>query len=92
MAPNVSNVLKKAALFSSILAIIFSVIAMYIALDHNPMGEYCEFVEPAHSQGECDINWSHWLILGGISFAWIFVMSLFVLSISIFAYQKFLRK
>jgi len=87
-----SNILKKTAIFSSILAIIFSVIVMYIALDHNPMGEYCEFVESPHSQGECVINWPHLLILGGISFAWIFIISLFVLSISIFAYQRIIKK
>jgi len=85
-------ILKKAALFSSILAIIFSIIVMYIALDHNPMGEYCEFVETPHSQGKCDINWPHLLTLGGISFAWIFIIFLSVLSISIFAYQRIIRK
>jgi len=56
-----------------------SIITMYIALDHNPMGEFCKYPEKRILETECQINWIHLFNLGFTWFVLLFILTSFVI-------------
>ena len=76
-------------IISALVAGLVAGVVMYIALDHNPMGEYCEFIENPHAHGECIIQWRHLLSLGGITFLWASILTGSLLTIILFTLRLF---
>lgn len=71
----------KTILFIAILcSSAISIIMMNIALDHNPMGEFCEYSEKRTLETDCQINWVHLCNLGFIWFLFSFVSIFFTAS------------
>ena len=58
-----------------------SIIMMHIALDHNPMGEFCEYPEKRALETDCQINWVHLCNLGFIWFFFLFISIFFAILI-----------
>ena len=77
---------------SCVVAMIIAGVIMYIALDHNPMGEYCEFIAQPHKDGECVIQWAHLLYLGGATFMWVFLFTSVALSAIVFIHRVLKHK
>ena len=69
-----------------VFAAIISMFMMYIALDHNPMGEFREYPDhPGAREGQ--INWSHLLELGFFWFIGSFVAILLIVLIANVGYK-----
>ncbi len=64
---------------SLLLSLTISVIIISIALDHNPMGEFCEYSEKRILERDCQINWFHLLNLGFIWFLFLFILTSLIL-------------
>ena len=62
-------------------AFIVSLLIGYIALDHNPMGEFAEY---NHLTGQKTIQWNNLLPLTGIWFAMVFAICLVACSFVFF--------
>jgi len=60
------------------ISFVLSVVIMQIALDHNPMGEYCYSPDDQSSNQDCIIDWSHLISLGSINFFGIFALLIVV--------------
>ena len=77
---------------AALIAALVSVLIMYIALDHNPMGEYCEWPDIPNAE-QCDIQWGRLLILGFIWFTAAFAVVSLIEAVSIFIFSlTFKRK
>ncbi len=63
-----------------LVALSIAMIMMYVALDHNPMGEFYECSEGS-GERSCHINWEHWIELGVLWFISSFVALLFIVGI-----------
>ena len=70
--------------FSLIISSIISAVIAYIALDHNPMGEYCTPITDIR----CDIIWANLLPLILIWFLVLFALLMIITSTVIFMRHK----
>lgn len=66
-----------------VVAISVAITMMYIALQHNPMGEFYECSEDLQERS-CHINWGHWIELGALWFIASFALLLFMAGIAKF--------
>jgi hypothetical protein len=68
---------------------------IHIALDHNPMGEFCEYPENRTLETGCQINWVHLYNLGFIWFLFLFVsifLSALMIKFIIFLNQRMKKR
>ncbi len=80
--------LRTCFLISLIIAIIFSIYVANIAIAHNPMEEYCQYI----SEMECDIVWINLVPLLLIWFSVIFFSILIALIFFRIIVQKIFNK
>jgi len=73
---------------SIILSILVCIVVGYVALDHNPMGEFCNPV----SSNNCDIIWINFVPLLIIWFAISFIVSMIILLALRYMIQKISNK
>jgi hypothetical protein len=53
---------------------------IYVALDHNPMGEFCGYPEERTVETGCQIDWIHLFEVGFIWFLFSFILIFLVIS------------
>jgi hypothetical protein len=64
---------------------------MYIALDHNPLGEYCEWPDIPNAE-QCDIQRRRLLILGSIWFTVAFAVVSLTEVVSIYVFNLLFKR
>ena len=74
--------------FSIIISSIVSIVIAYVALDHNPMGEYCIPI----SDIKCDIVWSNILPLISIWFLLLFTILMILTNFIRFIQKKYSKE
>ena len=62
-----ASFLRLLTLFVS-LSLLISATIMWIALDHNPMREFCDAPESLHATDQCNIKWASLILLGSLWF------------------------
>ena len=74
---------------SFIISLIVSGVVMHIALEHNPMGAYCEYPVEYVQDRNCQINWKQLLILGVLWFSFTLIIIWIIYAISILIFNIF---
>jgi hypothetical protein len=80
------NIIKWIVSIAALIAALVSIIMMRIALDHNPMGEYCEWPDIPNAE-QCDIQWGRLLLLGAIWFTATFTVASLIETVGIVVFK-----
>ena len=75
---------KRFLILANLTSLVIAIVFVYMALDHNPMGEYCTPI----SEEECDINF---MAILPIFVLWYAVVFSVLAIIKILYYAVFLR-
>jgi len=84
--------LKTGLAVTLLCSLIISIMMMSIALDHNPMGEFCGYPEERTAGTGCHIDWIHLFNLGVMWFLFSFLLIFFVILIIRSAYRTIFLK